>query len=1818
MKAGLIFFVLLLLFSVKLSAQVIYNKGANITLSSGSVVFSRDINNNTGTVSNNGTLTLTNDLLNSAIIGGNGLYNLKGNWTDNGTFNPDASHVIFEGSVADQIITNGASGESFFNLTLKNPNTVYQVSAMGGSLNILNDLQVLAGTLRLHQTTTFLTVNRAATITGILIFNGVTTQTTTIGGDLTGAGTIDMGTADKPHILNLAGAVNQIGTFLSGAGSSLVNYNGSGNQTVFAHMNYRRLIISNSGVKTLQGNSKVNLDLNISGGTFDLGTVPTSLEVLGSTNVAGRLKFNGTTVKTVNLFGNLSGMGSVDMSGGNLEHKMNLNGSLNSIGLYSSGNGATVTYTLNGDQTVFSSNDYRNLTIAGTATKTLLGDVNAKGILTMAAGNVDAASYVLEVSNPAINAINRTSGTVIGKLRRAVGTTSGEYLYPIGSSSSYNPLKVTFHNLNAGPLTAHFRPEPIGLQGLPIDDDGNEIHDTYMNGYWSLSSLNPMSTGSFSLKLNYNGFPIDGSASIIKRTNGGDLTVDGEHGGIADGEILRNILVNGISATSTDFAIGRGRPRITDQPDNIDICETFNAFFDVDARGRGTLSYRWEVNKNDGLGFTLVSNGGVYSNATTDRLIITAAPYGMNGYLYRCVITDGQGHPNTTNIVLLTVNKIPVATATTPDPECPGIAFDNIVLGTSNGVAGTTFAWARTNPAGIETTLPLTGSAISDIIAGTFNNTTDAPISIEFTIVPTGPGTTFCVGSQIYRTVTVNPTPKVLPVVPSTQCDNTATNILLASPSSFTTGFVTFRYTVTVTGDDGDITGFTTPTNNLPDDHHITDVLKNNINTYRTVTYRVVPQSPVGCADGMAINAKVTVNPTPKAEPLNMVPAICYGGTTQIILTTPTSMTTGSVVFDYSVSSTGGGVVTGNMDPVNDAERAHTISRTYNNSSHDLQSVIYSIVPVNNSICPPGPAAIAEVKVHAIPIWDIIQLKPLTCDGGAGLGTIKAILSTGADPYHISWEGPDNYRNEDDFEIENLSSGAYYATVTDNLQCEGQFTSYLVPQYAEPYMFAYPKTPGGGNLTCIGSTDGKIRIAVSSGITAPYSYVLKKESTEVIGTGVFSNLTEYKEFEGLGAGVYTLIITDKYGCERSRKVTLRPPSPMVVTFGKKTYAGLFNISCKGYNDGAVWVEAVSGGRGGYSYSWSKAGGTIPGASNTDRIENLTAGIYTLTVTDVLGCQATFNVDLKEPEGMILADYKISSSADNAFNVSCAGGNDGAVDMTIAGGSGTYSFAWHGPDGFISNSEDISGLKAGSYSCTVTDNNGCILTPVPSFTLTQPAPLQISIVTSISDDGAYQINCFGGTGFINVNVTGGSINNYTYNWSTSDGSGLQQGMQNQSNLKAGTYHLEVKDLNNCIATRDITLTQPEDLDLALLPRHITCESTGFNNGEIDISVSGGAGTISYLWSNGSTEQDISGLAQGVYQVNVTYNSVCSKAGSVKINLPPPLTYSSSFSNYNSYEISCFGMADGSIRVSPTSGKAPFSFVWTGPGGFTSGDSTLTGLKAGTYTMLITDSNLCTASESIIMREPGQLEARLVLSQSIAGGYNMNCAGDSTGTITVNPLNTVNNVDFLWSDGFAGRNRTNLKAGVYTVVITDDNNCQAVSTARLTQPDSLKLKFDANQPFCPDMPDGELSVAVTGGVPGVEYSYRWSDNSTGRTLSNIAMGEYRVIVEDLNRCVVKDSMMLMPENEACLIVPNVISPNGDLVNDYWNIGMKELYPQMEIRIFNRWGETVWRSAKGYPDPWDGRSNGSVLPIDSYHYIIDLHNGRKPLIGNVTIVK
>ncbi|HNY14275.1 MAG TPA: gliding motility-associated C-terminal domain-containing protein, partial [Bacteroidales bacterium] len=972
----------------------------------------------------------------------------------------------------------------------------------------------------------------------------------------------------------------------------------------------------------------------------------------------------------------------------------------------------------------------------------------------------------------------------------------------------------------------------------------------------------------------------------------------------------------------------------------------------------------------------------------------------------------------------------------------------------------------------------------------------------------------------------------------------------------------------------------------------------------------------------------------PRATTINSVPEMCYGQAINITLNSPTVMTKGPIRFDYFSNVTDPGLV-GTLPAAADQPMGQKFTFTYQNNTDTIQSVNYYITP-DNLLCGTGPQQTVEVKVHPHPMQSMGPTRMFTCFGGSS-GTLTAILARGSKPMTIFWDRPSflgdtTYLNSTNIDTLNIRySGEYSVKVTDSFGCTR--TSHIEPITGvvfQTLMTVYDY-PTGLNTQCPGDSTGSMLIAediFSTGI-APFEYWLVYNNLDTVSHDTLWVKGDIYYINNLPAGHYALRLKDANGCMNAgyypqRDIT--PPDTIKVKFNSTKYAGGFDVSCRGYSDGKVWVETITGGNpGGYRYKWFTYDGTFTGVDTLDFLENVSAGKYYLMVTDRY-CTHLDSVTLYQGPGMDIADYKMHFTADSLYNISCHGGNDGSIDITITGGSGNYTYSWTDSASFASTSQDITGLRAGTYYVEVKDENNCILkilpgSLTPSFTLNEPDPIDISPLLSNSTFGPYNINCHGSTGTIGISVAGGS-GSYTYSWITTDGSGIVSGQANQGALTAGNYLLEVTDMYGCKATFDTLLTEAPSLATSIQPKHITCAAPGMNNGEADLAVTGGVAPYTYMWlPNGEITEDITGLTAGEYFVTVTDANGCTIEDSVTINLPAPVDFSYILSNHNGYgfNISCFGRNDGSISISTTSGTGPFLYSWTGPSGFTSNSNVISNLIAGSYNLHIVDANFCTNDTTFILTEPGELSLTLDPSDSFSGGFNINCAGDSTGSINVIPVNAVGDLSYLWSDGNTSQMRENIPAGKYKVIITDSNFCIARDSVTLTEPDSLRLSFALTQPWCPDKPDGAINLTVSGGVVGTDYNYRWSDNSTAGDLTDIRSGLYSVKVTDLNGCSVRDSVKLESQREVCLIIPNAISPNGDNINDIWNIGEIELYPQLEIKIFDRWGILIWKSEKGYPQKWDGRSSrGAKLPMESYHYIIDLHNGTKPLIGSITIVR
>jgi gliding motility-associated-like protein len=218
-------------------------------------------------------------------------------------------------------------------------------------------------------------------------------------------------------------------------------------------------------------------------------------------------------------------------------------------------------------------------------------------------------------------------------------------------------------------------------------------------------------------------------------------------------------------------------------------------------------------------------------------------------------------------------------------------------------------------------------------------------------------------------------------------------------------------------------------------------------------------------------------------------------------------------------------------------------------------------------------------------------------------------------------------------------------------------------------------------------------------------------------------------------------------------------------------------------------------------------------------------------------------------------------------------------------------------------------------------------------------------------------------------------------------------------------------------------------------------------------------------------------------------------------------------------------------------------------------------------------------------------------------------------------TVYSVDDyeVWVDELAsGPYVRDLPAGDYQIRIEDLNDCFTETSAELIDPLLLELSFETEDAFCPDKPDGEMSLYITGGSGG--YWTTWSGDlpDDEHYFSELDWGEYIATVTDANQCVTSDTVLVGFLHLSCLVIPNAFSPNGDGFNDKWVIKGIELYSEVDMRIFDRWGSRVFYSPNAANDPWDGTFNGRHLPIDSYHYVINLNNDEPAITGNVTIVR
>ncbi len=684
----------------------------------------------------------------------------------------------------------------------------------------------------------------------------------------------------------------------------------------------------------------------------------------------------------------------------------------------------------------------------------------------------------------------------------------------------------------------------------------------------------------------------------------------------------------------------------------------------------------------------------------------------------------------------------------------------------------------------------------------------------------------------------------------------------------------------------------------------------------------------------------------------------------------------------------------------------------------------------------------------------------------------------------------------------NLGVGTYYVTVTDSNGCQATSADIILAAVPVPVL----GTPTITQITCSGDTNGAISIPISGG-TQPYVYAWTLNGAP-FDSGTSSNPTII--LTNLDDGTYRLIAASN-GVDLSNtaatvttEVTLNNPDEVIIQNATGN-----SMSCNGATDGSIAIVATGGTSYEYfvdnlSTNWAQL------INNTIPIPN--SGFYRITIRNENGCESNpvLNILVEEPNELL-----VSELTQNHQNVSTSGGNDGAIEINVQGGTTVYSYSWTGPNGFTAATKDINDLFAGAYQVTITDANSCTATLDNAIVVTEPGPLGITALngTNASCNGS-------ATGSITAVVTG--IPPFTYTWALQGDPGFTApNLPTITDLVAGTYTLRLTDASNLPEVTDtVTISEPSNaMNVTVTPSQTSC--FGGNDGNIQITATNGTPPYEYAIDDGfgfQTGDTFTNLSPRTYIATVKDSNGCEFNTTTEVTQPVAITVTNVITN-----VSVSGGTDGAISITVNDGTPPYTFSWSGPNGYTNTAKDITGLATGTYTLEIRDANHttdnsgCYFAQDFTLNEPGPLSINSLTVVDVE------CKGSSTGSITANVTGTAP-IQYVWAlDGtvIVGENQPsliNIGAGNYALTITDATTTPAVSqNVTVTEPlegvTAVGLTFEVN---CFGGNDGSVQINATGGTGPYTYSLDGVNFQAGNTFPNRAAGSYTAIVRDAGNC------------------------------------------------------------------------------------------------------
>ncbi len=653
---------------------------------------------------------------------------------------------------------------------------------------------------------------------------------------------------------------------------------------------------------------------------------------------------------------------------------------------------------------------------------------------------------------------------------------------------------------------------------------------------------------------------------------------------------------------------------------------------------------------------------------------------------------------------------------------------------------------------------------------------------------------------------------------------------------------------------------------------------------------------------------------------------------------------------------------------------------------------------------------------------------------GAAAGSIYITPAGGTGPYTYLWS--DNSTNED---LTGVVAGTYHVVVTDSKGCTAAGGA-TIGQPLELFV----NIASSHDPLCSGDSTGYIDVIANGGVP-PYTYSWSN-----------SSLTEFQT--NLPAGNYSVTVSDANGCQKVLSQTLVDPTPLVLSVTAT------DVSCFGASDGGVDLT-VSGGTAPYFYQWSSF-------QATQDISQVSGGLHYVIVTDNNGCIARDSITVNEPAPLVLTTV--------VTNISCFNSSDGAIDLTVTGGTGPYTYMWN--DNITT--QDRTGLPGGTYSVTVTDAHNC--TAATSVLLVNPSTINTSFIVTdplcnSDSNGAIDLLPSGGTP------------PYTYVWNNTATS------EDLTGVPAGTYIVTITDSRGCIRVDSTVVIQPPILYTSGIIKNVSCSN--YCDGAIDITAYGGTLPYSYHWSFGPSTEDVVSVCGADYIVTVTDNHACTVASLYTVVEPTPLV-----ATVVSNNVTCFNGNNGHAAVIPSGGTTPYEYLWNT---FAS-DSSLNGLVAGHYVVLLTDSNGCHTYDSTDIAQPLPITITAAIT-------NVDCGGGSNGAISLTVNGGTSPYTYAWSFGPATTATvTGLTAGVYAVTVSDANGCQKIDSFEVKQSVNLYTNVSLSNPVCYGSNNGFIAVDVTGGTVPYTYSWNTTPGQTGAIATNLYSGSYSVTITDAHSC------------------------------------------------------------------------------------------------------